>query len=81
VSLLRNLNLQNARELKHYSFFTLPNTCTMAILANLKYLGNAQACTLDVERMHQSHLKGFISNDLAMATQTFDFMVSLKMDC
>jgi len=46
-----------------------------------KYLGNAQARTPDVERVHQSHLKGFTSNSLAMATQAFDFMASLNMDC
>jgi hypothetical protein len=46
-----------------------------------KYLGNAQARTLDVERVHQSHLKWFTSNCLAMAMQAFDFKVSLNMDC
>ncbi len=52
----------------------------MKISANFKYLGNAQARTLDVERMHQSHIKGFTSNGLTMAMQAFDFMASLNMD-
>jgi hypothetical protein len=53
----------------------------MAILTNLKYLGNAQAHALDVERVHQSYLKGFTSSRLAMVMQAFDFMVNLNMDC
>jgi len=75
------LDLQNAKELKQHSFSTLPSTCTMAISTNLKYLGNAQARTLDVERVRQSHVKGFTLSGLTMATQSFDFMASLNMDC
>ncbi len=74
VSLLCNLDLQNAKEL-HYSFFRLSNTCTMAIL------GNVQTRVLDAERVRQSYLKGFTSNSLVVAMQTFAFMVSLNMDC
>jgi hypothetical protein len=67
VKHLHNLDLQNAKKLKHFSFFTLPSICTIAISANLKYFRKEQASTLDVKRMHQSHVKGFTSSGLAMA--------------
>jgi hypothetical protein len=40
VSPLHNLDLQNAKELKHHSSSSLASICTIAILVNLKYLGN-----------------------------------------
>jgi len=51
MNLLHNLDLQNAKELKHCSSSTLPNIWTMAISTDLKYSENAQASALDVERM------------------------------
>jgi hypothetical protein len=51
MSWLCNLDLQNAKEVKHHSSSSLPRTCTKAILANLKYPGNEQVNTLDVEKM------------------------------
>jgi hypothetical protein len=42
VNQFRNLDLQNAKELKHCSSSTLPKTCTIAISANSKYSRNEQ---------------------------------------
>jgi hypothetical protein len=67
VKWLRNLDLQNAKKLKHCSFFTLPNICTITILANVKYSKKEQASTLDTKRMRQNHVKGFTPNGLTMA--------------
>jgi hypothetical protein len=67
VKRLCNLNLQNAKKLKHCSFFTLPNICTIAISTNLKYFRKEQSNTLNAKIMRQSHVKGFTSSGLAMA--------------
>jgi hypothetical protein len=40
---LHNLDLQNAKELKHHSSSTFLKTCHMAIQANLNYNGKKQA--------------------------------------
>jgi hypothetical protein len=64
---LHNLNLQNAKKLKHNSFSTLLSICTITISTNLKYLKREQTNTLDAKRMRQSHVKGFTSSGLAMA--------------
>ncbi len=53
VSQFHNLDLQNAKEIKHWSSFELQRTCTMAISTNLKYFGKEQKRTLDVERVRQ----------------------------
>jgi len=59
VNQFRNLDLQNAKELKHCSSSTLPRTCTIAISANSKYSRNEQERGLDVERVHQRRKIGF----------------------
>jgi hypothetical protein len=66
VSYLCNSDLQNAKELKQFSSSTLLMTCTMAILANMKYFGKKHVNTLDVERVHQRFIKGFTLSGLAM---------------
>jgi hypothetical protein len=33
----------------------------MEVFTNLKYFGKEQASNLDIERMHQRHIKGFTS--------------------
>jgi hypothetical protein len=81
VSQLRNLDLHNAKELKHHSSFTLPRTCTMAISTNLTYTTKEQASNMDAKRMHQRCVKGFTSIVLAITTHSFDFMANLNIDC
>jgi peroxiredoxin len=56
---LHNLDLQNAKKLKHSSFSMLPSIYTIAISTNLKYFRKEQTNTLDAKRMCQSHVKGF----------------------
>ncbi len=81
VSWLWNLDLQNAKELKHHSSSLLPRTCTMTIFANLKYFGKEQTINLDVENMRQRCVKRFMSINLAIATHAFDIMVNLNINC
>jgi len=81
VSQLHNLDLQDAKELKHCLSSTLPRTCIMVILANLKYSGKEHASILDAGKVHQRCVKGFTSNNLATAVYAFDFITNLKIDC
>jgi hypothetical protein len=53
----------------------------MAIFANLKYFGKEQTSNLDAKKMHQRHVKRFMSINLTIAACTFDIMVNLNIDC
>ncbi len=53
----------------------------MTIFANLKYFGKEQASNLDVERVHQRHVKRFTSINLTIVAHAFDFMANLNINC
>jgi hypothetical protein len=50
----------------------------MAIFANLKYFGKEQISNLDAEKMHQRHIKRFMSISLTISARAFDIMVNLN---
>jgi hypothetical protein len=51
----------------------------MAILVNLKYFEKKQVSIIDVERVYQRCVSGFMSSGLTMATHAFDFMADLNI--
>jgi hypothetical protein len=53
VNPFHNLDVPNAKELKHCSSSMLPKTCIMETFTNLKYFGKEEERTLDLERMRQ----------------------------
>jgi hypothetical protein len=53
----------------------------MAIFANLKYFGKEQISNLDAEKMHQRHVKRFMSISLTISACAFDIMVNLNINC
>ncbi len=80
MSYLCNSDLQNEKELKQFSSFTLLMTCTMAILADMKYFGKKTCkhfgCWKNAPKVHQRiHIK-WLSHG-----QSFNFMANLNIDC
>jgi hypothetical protein len=81
MSQLCTLDLQDAKELKHCLSSTLPRTCIMVILANLKYSRKECASILNARKVHQRCVKAFTSSNLAIAIYAFNFITNLKIDC
>jgi hypothetical protein len=64
---------------KIHSSSTKPKTCTMAILATLKYLNMVFFKTIELDNLHHNFVNVFTSYGGSIAIATHDYMVHLNV--
>jgi hypothetical protein len=75
------LFFKNAGDEKQHSSFTLLRTWTMAIFANLRYLGKECVKMYDALIVLQMQVSGLRSNGGSMAALELLFIQSLNIPC